>query len=358
MNNRSVPAEVSTGFVPWMIRHQISLVCSACRSGRLLFLGSRSDGKPLFTAVQFPGAMGVMGGSQRIFLATERSIMRLENTLRADEMAEDRFDRLFVPRVAQITGNVLAHEVVVAPTGHVVFVNTRYSCLAAASISHAFKPLWKPPFVSKLVPEDRCHLNGLAMADGRVRYVTAFSTTDVVDGWREHRGSGGVLIDVANDRIVAEGFSMPHSPRVHDGFVWLDDSGSGHLCRVDPRSGRRENVAFCPGLPRGIAFVGDYAVVTLSLPRHERFQGLALEDELARRKISAWCGVVVIDLRDGSIAEWARLGEEFELFDVEAIRARAPTAIAPGSSDLQDAITFEDFAPRVQPAAQVPAEAA
>ena len=115
-------------------------------------------------------------------------------------------------------------------------------------------------------------------------------------------------------------------------------------------TGRRENVAFCPGLPRGIAFVGDYAVVTLSMPRHERFQGLSLEDELARRKVSAWCGVVVIDLRDGSIAEWVRLGEEFELFDVAAIPARSPTAVAPGSSDMQDAITFEDFAASAKPA--------
>ena len=50
--------------------------------------------------------------------------------------------------------------------------NTLFSCLAAASPTHTFRPLWRPPFVSRLAPEDRCHLNGLALRDGEPRYVT------------------------------------------------------------------------------------------------------------------------------------------------------------------------------------------
>jgi uncharacterized protein (TIGR03032 family) len=344
-----VPTEVSAGLVSWMVRHGVSLVCSACRSGRLLFIGSRSNGAAAFSAAQFPGAMGLVAFSQRLYLAGETSIFRLENTLRPDELVEEQFDRLFVPRNAQITGNVGLHELAVEPSGRIIFVNTRYSCLATVSMTHAFKPVWKPAFVSKLAPEDRCHLNGLAMEGERVRYVTAFSTTDVVDGWREHRAGGGVLIDVASDRIVAEGLSMPHSPRVHGGFVWLHESGSGHLCRVDPRSGRRENVAFCPGLPRGLTFVGNYAVLTLSLPRHQRFQGLALADELDRRKAMPRCGIMIVDIRHGDVVEWVRLGDEVELFDVALIPAtRCPMAVAPGGADMRDAITFEDeFAPLV-----------
>ena len=341
------PAEVSPGLVSWMIRHQISLVCSACRAGQLLFIGSRSDGAPVFTTAQFAGAMGLVAFSQRVYLATQTSILRLENALRPDELADDQFDRLFVPRNAQITGNIGLHELAIEPSGRIIFVNTRYSCIATVSMTHAFKPLWKPAFVSKIAPEDRCHLNGLAMEGERVRYATAFSTTDVVDGWRERRADGGVLIDVASDRVIAEGFSIPHSPRVHGGSVLLHDSGSGYLCRVDPQTGRRENVAFCPGLPRGLAFVGSYAVVTLSLPRHGRFQGLALDDELARRKASPWCGLMVIDLRHGDVVEWVRLGDEMvELFDIAIIpMTRCPTGIGPDSPELQDAITFEEVVP-------------
>lgn len=353
------PAEVSPGLVSWMIRHRVSLVCSACRTGRLLFIGSRSNGAPVFTAAQFAGAMGIVAFSQRIYLAAQTTILRLENTLRSDELADEQFDRLFVPRNAQITGNFGLHELAVEPSGRIIFVNTRYSCIATVSMTHAFRPLWKPAFISKLAPEDRCHLNGLAMEQERVRYVTAFSTTDIVDGWRERRADGGVLIDVASDHVVAEGFSIPHSPRVHGGSVWLHDSGSGHLCRVDPQTGRRENIAFCPGLPRGLAFMGNYAVVTLSLPRHGRFQGLALDDELARREASPWCGLMVIDTRHGDVVEWVRLNDDIvELFDVAVVpMTRCPTGIGPDSPELQDAITFEQEAPSAKEGVGVRAHA-
>ena len=180
----------------------------------------------------------------------------------------------------------------------------------------------------------------------RPRYVTACAMTDSVDGWREHRADGGVLIDVANDRVVAEGLSMPHSPRLHEGFVWLHDSGSGYLCRIDPNSGRRENIAFCPGFLRGLVLLGHYAGVTLSQPRRGRFQGLALDEELARRKVGAWCGIMIIDTRHGDVIAWVRFDNEIELFDVVAVpSARCAMMIAPDSSDLQDTITFEDLVP-------------
>lgn len=335
--------ETSPGFVPWMMRHRVSLVCSSYQTGRLLLIGARRGGDVAVTRAQFPGAMGLAAFSQRIYLAGRAAIWRLENTLRADQLVDDRYDRLFVPRNAQITGNLLVHEIAVEPAGRIVFVNTRYSCLATLSTTHAFRPLWRPAFVSRLAPEDRCHLNGLAVDDGRVRYATACAASDIVDGWRERRADGGVLIDVTTDRIIADGLSMPHSPRLHGGAVWLLNSGSGHLVRIDPQSARREEVAFCPGFLRGLAFIDDFAVVTLSLPRYGRFQGLALDGELTRRNASAWCGLMVIDTRNGDIVEWVRLDGEMELFDVAAILlARCPLALAPDSPDLQEAITVED----------------
>jgi uncharacterized protein (TIGR03032 family) len=342
-SSASAPAEVSPGLVAWMLRHRLSLVCSSYRTGRLLFIGARSNGRPTFSRAQFSGAMGLAAFSQRIYVAARTAIWRLENALRPDELVDDRFDRLFVPRNAQFTGQLGTHELAVEPSGRIVFVATKYSCLATISMTHAFKALWKPAFVSRLAPEDRCHLNGLAMDEGRVRYATACSTTDIVDGWRERRADGGVLIDVVSDRVVVEGFSMPHSPRVNGGAVWLLDSGSGQLCRVDPNSGRREDVAFCPGFLRGLAFVGSYAIVTLSLPRRGRFQGLALDNALTRRGAEPWCGLMIIDTRHGDVVEWVRFANESELFDVAAIPlTRCPTAIAAEGSDMQDAITFED----------------
>lgn len=44
---------------------------------------------------------------------------------------------------------------------------------------------------------------------------TCASRKSVETGWREQRRDGGVLIDVTSDRVVTEGLSMPHSPRVY-----------------------------------------------------------------------------------------------------------------------------------------------
>src|SRR4026207_329702 len=92
--------------------------------------------------------------------------------------------------------------------------NRTYNCLNIRNERHSFTPLWKPPFISKIVQEARCHLNGLAMADGVPRYVTAVSRSDTIDGWRDRRASGGIVVDVQTSEIVIGGLSLPHSPRL------------------------------------------------------------------------------------------------------------------------------------------------
>jgi len=251
---------------------------------------------------------------------------------------------VLMPRNAQTTGDVDVHELGIDPEGRVLFVNTRYSCLATLDIVHSFKPVWKPPFISRLAPEDRCHLNGLAMVDGVPRYLTAVSRSDIVNGWRERRHEGGVLIDYADGRIVTDQLSMPHSPRVdRDGSVVLLDSGRGQIVRIDPATGARTDIAFCPGFLRGMALHDGFAFVTVSKPRNGNFAGLALDAELEKRDATAWCGVLVVDLANGDIVEWIRLeGFITELVDVAAMPGvRCPMAIGPGSPEMKSTITFD-----------------
>jgi len=155
--------------------------------------------------------------------------------------------------------------------------------------------LWKPPFVSKIIKEDRCHLNGLAMEDGVPRYVTAVSRSDTVDGWRDRRADGGIVVDVRSGEIVIGGPSMPHSPRLYRGKLWVLNSGTGEIGWVERGSsadGARFHVlAFCPGFVRGLAFHGKHAFVGLSKPRYERFEGLALDRKLAEADSEPWCGL-------------------------------------------------------------------
>jgi uncharacterized protein (TIGR03032 family) len=181
------------------------------------------------------------------------------------------------------------------------------------------------------------------MLDGRPKYMTAVSRSDVVDGWRERRHEGGVIFDIEDGRAVTEDLSMPHSPRVANGALWVLDSGRGYLCRVDQKSGAIARVTFCPGFLRGLSFFRHFALVAASLPRDNTFKGLALEDEIKTRDAEPRCGAYIIDTRNGDILHWLRFeGSLRELFDVGFLSGvRAPMCVGLAAPEMRTLITLE-----------------
>jgi uncharacterized protein (TIGR03032 family) len=313
----------------WLHEQRVSLAFTTYQTGKLFLVGLQPDARLSVFERTFNRCLGLWGDGQTLWMSSLFQLWRFENTLPAGQMANG-YDRVYVPRVGYVTGDLDIHDVAVTADGRVVFINTLFGCLATLSDRHSFTPLWQPPFLSKLAAEDRCHLNGLALEEGQPAYVTAVSQSDVADGWRQRRQDGGCVIDVRSNEVIASGLSMPHSPRVHRGQLWLLNSGTGQFGRIDRTSGKFEPVCFCPGYLRGLSFVGDYAVVGLSQCRENRtFQGLALDDELRRRDAEAHCGVCVIDLRSGDLVHWLWLGGVVrELYDVVALPGvRRPTAL-------------------------------
>lgn len=334
---------VSRGFADWLRRNRTSIAFTSYQTGQLFLVGVLPNGTVSFNQHNFTRAMGVCYQPGRLYLGGLHQVWRLENMLRPGEIANQSFDMALVPRNGQTTGDVDIHEIGTDAKGRVIFVNTKYSCLATLDLNHSFRPIWKPEFISKLVPEDRCHLNGMAIHDGKVRYVTAVSRTDSLTGWRERRHEGGVLIEVATNRIVTDQLSMPHSPRIDGNRVLVLDSGRGHLIAVDPESGARTDIAFAPGFLRGLALHNGHAIVTVSKPRNESFEGLELDDQMKKRDAEPWCGVMIIDLRTGGIAEWIKLdGHITELFDVAAMPGVAcPMSIGLDSLEIRSTISFD-----------------
>ena len=229
---------------------RMSVAFTTYQAGKLFLLGVKPDGRLSVFERTFARSMGlaVSGDGRSLALATQYQIHRFDNVLPAGQVSPDGFDAVYAPHAGWVTGDVDAHDVGFASDGRPLFVNTKFSCLATVSDGHSFKPIWTPSFISRLGAEDRCHLNGLALEDGRPRYVTAVSRSDAADGWRDRRADGGIVIDVESNEIVVEGLSMPHSPRLHDGRLWLLNSGAGEFGFVDLQSGRFEAVAFCPGI--------------------------------------------------------------------------------------------------------------
>lgn len=334
----------SRRFPEWLHGLGASLAFTTYQAGKLFLVGVKPDGRLSVFERTFPRCMGlgVSDDGRSLLLASHFQLIRFDNVVAAGATSGDH-DAIYGPHATWITGDLDVHDVAFGPDNRPVFANTLFSCVAQSSDGHSFRELWRPTFVSRLAPEDRCHLNGIALDRGALRYVTLVARSDVADGWRDLRASGGVVLEAPGGGVVASGLSMPHSPRIHGGRLWLLNSGAGEFGFVDLAAGRFEPVAFCPGYARGLAIVGRYAIVGVSLPRENRtFQGLPLDAALKAKGAEPRCGLLVIDLETGDVVEWLRIeGVVRELYDVAALPGvRTPAAIGFMTDDIQRVISI------------------
>jgi uncharacterized protein (TIGR03032 family) len=320
----------------------------------------RAAGAGLSTLVRhFDKPMGLAVDARRLALGTLNQIWFLRNAPDIAPRIEPagHHDACYLPRSCHVTGDIAVHELAWA-SDELWIVNTRFSCLCTLDHAYSFVPRRRPPFITALAAEDRCHLNGLAMApsDGgrfsKPSYATALGETDTAGGWRANKPQGGCLLDVPAGEVVARGLSMPHSPRLHDGRLWLLESGTGQLALVDPASGRRQTVAALPGFARGLVLVGPYAFVGLSKIRAtSAMDGVPL----AERREQLKCGVAVVDLRSGqSIALLEFQTAVEEIFDVQLLPGlRFPEVIGFQKEAIQHTFIIPPgSAPLEAPAAQ------
>ncbi len=308
-----------------------SLLVSTYQAGRLVC--ARSTGAVLNTHFrQFDKPMGIAVADGRFVLGTRSEVIDFRNMPEVAPKVEPpgTHDACYLPRNRHVTGDILIHELAFAG-GELWAVATAFSCLATFDADHSFVPRWTPPFISRLDTGDRCHLNGLAVVDDRPAFVTALGQTDEPGAWRANKASGGCLIDVASKEVVVTGLSMPHSPRWHDGRLWLLESGRGSLATVDLNSGSVESVAELPGFTRGLTFAGDIAFVGLSQIRESStFGDLPLTERLQERVAGVW----IVNTRTGKELGFLRFEDLVqEVFEVALLPgARYPEIAEPGST--------------------------
>jgi uncharacterized protein (TIGR03032 family) len=315
-------SSASASFPALLRQLGISLLVSTYQSGRLIILRAENDATLNTHFRAFRSPMGIAVAPGRIAFGTDREIWDYRNQPAVASRLEPpgKHDACYVPLHVHVTGDIRVHEVGFA-AGSLWLVNTRFSALCTLDSDSSFVPRWRPPFITKLAAEDRCHLNGMAVIDDRVAFVTALGATDTQGGWRQNKAKGGLLMDVASSEMVLEGLSMPHSPRKwHDRFFLLE-SGKGTLATADLATRRVETIAELPGFTRGLAFAGPYAFVGLSQVRESNvFGGLPLTERVAERE----CGIYVVDLRTGKTAAILRFqGDVREIFDIQILRDAA-----------------------------------
>ncbi len=301
----------------------ISILVTTYQAGKLVML--RPDGNRLNTHFRtFAKPMGLALHGDRLAIGTSVEIWEYHNAPAVARGLEPAgtHDACFLPRSSVCTGDIQIHEMAWAnPPGNdpeLWFVNTRFSCLCTRSKTHSFVPRWRPPFISELAPEDRCHLNGLCVVEDRPVFVTALGATDTANGWRTNKQCGGVVLDVASGEVVTGGLSMPHSPRWYDGRLWVLESGSGGFGSIDLVTGKYEPLAVLPGFTRGLDFYGPLAFIGLSQVRESAvFSGIAIaEKPLAER----CCGVWVVNTHTGQTVAFVKFEEAVqEIFAVQVL---------------------------------------
>jgi len=319
--SQPVTFSVSDGFEKFLATHNITLAATSYQSGRLYLVGRHPSGGLVLSEEYFSKAMGLHVGQNDLYLLADRHLVHLTNTVPQNRRSQGVFDKSFVPASVSSTGDINGHDIAMAKDGRLIFVNTRSNCLSTLDEDGDVIPVWSPGFLNGVQTGDRCHLNGLAIDGGASAYVTGMARSCKVNGWRRHRVDGGFVMDVQSNRVIVEGLSMPHSPRVHDGELWVCNSGTGELGIIDREVGRFQPFAFFPGFVRGLAIHGKYAFVGLSRPRHARFEGLPLHARLEEDELTPWTGIQIVDTTTAETVGWFRIeGPITELYDVAVIQ--------------------------------------
>ena len=318
-------------------QHNITVMVSNYKANSVINIGATNDERLSVDLSLFPHPMAMALSPrkdvQEVWIACQDHLVRLCDTFpkyceeTPNSQGGGPYTANFVPRILHAIGAQDVHGIYVDEISRPMFLSTAHGALCRLEPDEpeiTTSVLWKPPFVSEIKAEDRAHFNGVCLVDGKPKYACCISESDALDGWRDHRESGGVIIDIESNEIVCRGLSMPHSPTMHKGELWVLNSGSGELGVV--AEGKFEPRVFLPGFLRGLHFVGRFAIVGSSHDRHEnRFSGLELGKKLEEKKTSSVCGVFVVDTTDFSIAHrvgFMGVDELYDLCVVPGCRAR------------------------------------
>lgn len=354
----------TSSFAELLAHFGISIAVTTYQAGKLVLL--RSIGGAINTHFRgFNKPMGLALAGGRMAIGTAIEIWEFHDApavAKRIEMPSEpsgevpngggvaAHDACFLPRGSHTTGDIQIHEMTWVDD-ELWFINTRFSCLATRDLRYSFVPRWRPPFITALAPEDRCHLNGFCVNPGRSRdvnsgmpafFVTALGETDSQGGWRSNKRNGGLLMETNSGEVVLRGLSMPHSPRWYADQLWVLESGTGTLGRVDTQAGRYEPIASMPGFTRGFDFHDRYAFIGLSQVRESAvFSGIPIADRPLSERA---CGVWVIDIITGATVAWLKFDSAVqEIFAVTVLpNHRCPDVINDDPKLIADSFLLPD----------------
>ena len=276
-----------------------SVAISTYQTGKVVIFSAKDENQLIQLPRTFNKPMGMAKMGHQWAVATNDAVVVTGNApgLAANYPANpNTYDSLYIPRAAYFTGPLDMHDIQFTSDG-LLGVNTMFSNVCKINDAFSFDPIWQPTWISELKPEDRCHLNGLAVdpKSSQPKYISALGQGNTQRSWKEGMLSGGVLIDMESDEIALSGLAVPHTPRIYEDGVWMLLSATGELIKVDVEAGKYEVVTQLNGFARGMDRIGDYLFIATSKLRPN--SSLFKEAPVAKRSVT--CGITVVYIPSG-----------------------------------------------------------
>ena len=275
-----------------------SIAISTYQTGKVVIFSAQDQNQLIQLPRTFNKPMGMAKRGHQWAVATNDSIVVTGNApgLAANYRPNpNTYDSLYIPRASYYTGPLDIHDIQYSSEG-LLGVNTMFSTVCRINDEFSFEPIWQPKWISQLKPEDRCHLNGLALdKEAKPKYISALGQGDQPRSWKEGMLQGGVLIDIESDEIVLSNLPVPHTPRIYEDGIWMLLSATGELIKVDKANGKYEVITQLNGFARGMDRIGDYLFIATSKLRPN--SSLFKEAPVARRAVT--CGITVVYIPSG-----------------------------------------------------------
>ena len=298
-----------------------SIAISTYQAGKVVFISAKNEKSLIQLPRNFEKAMGIAEDTQndKIAIACKDEVIVFRNSKDLAKFypkAPNKYDSLYLPRATFHTGAIDIHDLNFGDDGELYAVNTLFSSIVKIDDNFNFIPYWTPPFIDKITSEDRCHLNGMAMKNGKPKYATAFNSGNTAQSWRDKVTESGIIIDVETNAIIAEGLAMPHTPRIFNDELYVLLSAKGELVKVNTEDGTYEVIVQIDGFVRGMSLHKDYLFIGLSKLR----ENSSTFGKLPFAKNANEAGIIVIHLPTKSISgKITYLASLEEIYDVHVL---------------------------------------
>lgn len=239
-----------------------------------------------------------------------------------------RDQTLFLPRQARyLPGTLYIHDLV-KMGGEFYATITGHNFLAKLSLENGWERVWWPKALDGMgvdgFNQNYFQLNSIAVNGSPEKsFYTGFC--DLTTGgkpWKEGFGpvGKGVVFSGESREALYRGLTCPHSARLHDGKLWVCNSGYGEIGYIDEYASLDAGktkfvpVAKAPGFTRGLAFAGDVMFVGLSkvIQKYEPYAPGLVPAETK-------CGVWAFRASTGEFLASLEWPTGYQLYDVQVL---------------------------------------